>query len=225
MTNNNEPSNLPSGPDDPNLHPPGWMPQSLPMRPEHYQQRKDAESILASMGIGSSFFDTVPTLYTPMETAYLPGKKIQGAVPFVNIKSIDPTGYNAAPKALIHEHIHALEDSLSDEEIQQVEELKKQNPIPLGDASLYHQEIPESLTGYFDQSGQRGDTISPNGVRPANKGWNPTPSTELFRSDVAQDWKTVPEPILNFIRQRHPLDVSGMIPSKNTYSANFTNSR
>jgi hypothetical protein len=221
MVSNNGPSSLPTGPDDPNLKPPGWMPESN-MEPKHYQQRRDAESIMASMGIGSSIFNIVPTLYSSTATGYIPS--IKGlSTGWVNISTRDPDGFNSAPKSFIHEHIHAFEDSLSPEEIVQIQELKKQNPIPYGPASTYHNGIPQSLTGYFDQSGQYGDTISPQGVRPANNGWNPTPSTELFRSDITQSWKTVPEPILNFIRQRHPLDISGIIPSKNTYSADLTN--
>lgn len=156
---------------------------------------RDATQMLARWGIGSSLLTIAPVTVETNQRQNLtsPGRGVVGGY-FNADENQTVISANVGPRELIHESMHAFQNSLGPKEQAELQALIAANPPPAGNPTRWHPPSEgQGLPDYFDY-------VAPGG------NWSQTrPDSEMFRSEGSQPWATPPKAILDFIRDQHPL--------------------
>lgn len=179
-----------------------------------------AARYLAALGIGKSFLDTsLRSVNSQLKgSQYLPNIKPSYSKPINGMIMGTPSSKgqvqlsaNYNEHALIHEYAHSFQDNLSDEEKAELKKIISEFPPDQG-SSLGGAYPGYGFTGISTFGNQQGaPTIHHN----PSGDWGLAdyfdysmggfqPDTQRFRSDVDKPWERIPEPILDFIRKKHP---------------------
>lgn len=200
-----------------------------PVVEEQKNRESLAASYLKSLGISPDILNLGDRVYhdTP-ESGHDNNGRYWANYDYLTRKVNLPSDFT--PHELLHEYFHAVQDNLSDEDKLKLQDLITNLP-PDGTGQTGFTNYPQGVPTQHHSVGQGYSTVDSNGAKigffnPTNwkdangnpiKDYNsalPTyidysvagfqPYNQIFRSDIGHPWQDIPQPILDFIKERYP---------------------